>query len=543
MMNTLNLKKSQSKPDGRVIEFALNAPQMLVHMVQAWITWLIWGRGTGKTVGGIAPWMIRVAEAMPGHLSGVFGKTFEHLDNNIMPKIFLGFAQLGFQKDVDYVVGIRPPAHWPKCLYPLKDYKRTITWRNGTTFQQVSLHNKGSANAFDFQSGVFDEAKFHSAEQLEDEVFPTFRGFENLFSHLPEYLSKIFCTDKMMDYALIKWILDKRELVDHDKVQKVIELQEKLNELELACETATSSQKVLLQRAIKKITRRLRALRKDLVFVSEASARENIENLGMAWFKDKVATMSKYEFNVAIDNLDPVQAKDGFYPGLNDECQYQETIEDADCVSTSPFIIAMDYQHSISPMCVAQIAALPGNNFRSLNFINEFYTLYPLGLEECVDLFCDYYKSHACKRVYYVYDQTAIGKRVSAVTVSEIVIARLKKKGWNVIKVYTGDTPEHYDKYTNINQWFAAIGKFLPVYFNKSKCIYTLLSIQGAGTKVSEGKTKKDKEFENTKKYPDVDQRITTHFSDTFDMIAWAVNFLKVIKGFIGSRGGGVGVR
>jgi len=38
---------------GRVVEFDLNPPQAQTHMVQASETYLFWGRGTGKTVGGI----------------------------------------------------------------------------------------------------------------------------------------------------------------------------------------------------------------------------------------------------------------------------------------------------------------------------------------------------------------------------------------------------------------------------------------------------------------------------------------------------------
>lgn len=528
---------------GREITFELNDWQMEVAQVWANIMYLFIGRGGGKTVGAISPWMVRVAEAMPGHLSGIFGQTFEHLDNNIMPKIFLGFIQLGYQKEVDYVVGVKPPDHWPKCLYPLKKYEKTITWRNGTTWQQVSLHTKGSANAFDFQSGIFDEAKYMNEGQLVDEVFPTFRGFDHLFGHQSEYQAKIFATDKLLDYVKIKWLLDKRDQVDKGIVQQVIDLQNKVNQLEAACEMATTSQQNRLHVAIRRLNYRLTTLRKNMVYVAEASARSNIKNLGASWWADKKREMSAYEFNVAIENKDPIQSKEGFYPNLSEANLYKELYPQYDCISTQGLIITMDYQHSIAPMCVAQLGKLPGRNVVTLNYINEFYALYPAGLEQTVDLFCDYYKHHANKVVSYVFDQTAIGKRPTADPVYTIVIARFKKNGWIVREVYTADTPTQYDKYQKINQRLAEPGNSYQVMINTDRCPWTITSMRAANTMVASGETRKDKEYENTKRHPNVDQRATTHFSDTFDQLEWAVNELHFVKHQVDAGSAGAGFR
>jgi hypothetical protein len=92
-----------------------------------------------------------MVNAMPGHLGGIFGKSFEHIETNIIPKILLGLNELGYTQDVDYVVGKKPHAEWDKCLYPIKKYDKTICWRNGTTFQEIGLLAKGTSNAFDFQ--------------------------------------------------------------------------------------------------------------------------------------------------------------------------------------------------------------------------------------------------------------------------------------------------------------------------------------------------------------------------------------------------------
>jgi len=517
MQNTLTSQKEEN----RVITRELNKPQMMVNLVQANETWLLWGRGTGKTVGGLAPWMARVAESMPGHLSGIFGKTFEHLDNNIMPKLLLGLQEAGYVRDQHYVVGTKPPKDWRPCLYPIKKWDRTLTWYTGTTFQQVSLYEKGSANAFDFQSGVFDEAKFMDQLQLEDEVFPTFRGFEHIFGDSPDYLAKIFATDKYADYLDIKWILDKRKQVDPRRVELVVQLRLALSRIdeELINQQLVVSQKEAFLQKRSQILTRLKTLCKDMVYVSEASALDNMRNLGEKWFLDKKRTMGKYEFDVAILNKDPRKAANGFYPALDEHHLYQDAAG-LDYNPGMPMMIAMDYQHSISPMCVVQPQLWDSKP--SINFINEFYALHPQGLEDVVDAFCAHYLHHKHKLIYYIYDHTAIGERSSAKPLKQIVVDRFRAKGWAVYEVYLGQAPAHFTKYEKIKAWMEEKdSKARTIRFNEAKCEYSLLSMQGAGTVISNGKTQKDKKYELTHRYPTVDQRTTTHFSDVVDQLLW----------------------
>jgi hypothetical protein len=497
----------------------LNRPQMLVQMIQANETWLLWGRGTGKTVGGIGPWMARVAEAMPGHLGGIFGKDFETIEKNILPKFIQGMELAGYYRDQHFVIGKRPP--WKaKCLYSIKKWDKTIAWHNGTVFQEVSLYNKGSANAFDFQSGVFDEVKFMDPRQLEDEVYPTFRGYDHLFGHKPEYLSKIYATDKFEDYIRIKWILGKRKQVDPRKIETVIKLQLHLSELEAKL-SSPGNQRNAIEKYIRHIQARLTMLRKDLVYVSEASAVENQRNLGDKWLADKKRTMGSYEYNVAILNQDPLSADDSFYPTLTEKNLY--TYEQGyDYRPDAPMIIAMDYQHSVAPMCVVQQHQLSWEDRPSINFINEFYTLAPKGLHECIDAFCTYYAAHRYKTMYYVYDQTAIGERQSATRYKDIVVQHFRSKGWNVVELYTGMPPQHFMKYERIKTWLEAPPtQTRLIRFNKDRCEKTLISMQGSAAVVEKGKTKKDKKYELTHRYPGLDQSETTHFSDCVDMLLW----------------------
>jgi hypothetical protein len=516
----------------------LNLPQMMVQMVQANSTLLLWGRGTGKTVGGIGPWMARVAEAMPGHLSGLFGKDYETLEKNILPKFIQGMEMVGYYRDQHYVIGKRPPASWPNCLYSLKKWDKTIAWHNGTVFQEVSLFNRGSANAFDFQSGVFDEVKFMDKNQLEDEVYPTFRGFDKLFGHKPEYLSKIYATDKYGDYLELKWILDMRKKVDQKKVETVIRLQLHLTDLYNALPTAGRNKKKV-ESYIRHIRQRLQLLRKDLLYVSEASAVENQENLGAKWLADKKRTMSSYEFDVAIMNDDPIRSENSFYPSLSNTNLYNHE-RGSDYNPHKPFYISMDYQHSVSPMCVVQDDKIIGEDRPTINFSNEFYTLHPKGLKECIDLFCDTYAGHLNKMVYYIYDHTAVGERQSAQRYKDIVVTHFRSKGWNVIECYTGVPPEHYLKFEKMKAWMEGTDEQSKlIRFNADKCPKTLISMQASGAITERGKTKKDKKYELTHRYPSIDQSETTHFSDCVDQLLWY--FFTIHKAV--AQGGGIAVR
>ena len=501
----------------------LNLPQMMVQMIQANEMWLLWARGTGKTVGGIAPTMSRLATAMPGHLSGVFGQSFAHLDSNIMPKLLLGLQQCGYVKDQHYVAGVKPPKEWPPCLYPIKKWDRTITWHNGTVFHQVSLHEKGSANAYDFQSGIFDEIKLLDPKQLEDEVMPTFRGFEHLFGHLPEYLAKIFATDKLGDYAAVKWILDKRKLMDREKVDTVLRLQLHLNDLlfQYNDESTSEYERRKIWGTMRKIQARLNLLRKDLVYVSEANAMDNIKQLGPKWLADKQKSMGEYEFKVAIMNEDPMMSSQSFYPGLSGANVY-EAHDGTDYRPDRPIFLTFDYQHSITPISVIQPHQLPWENKPSINFINEFYVLHPQGIEEAIDKFCLHYFTHQNKVINYVYDHTAIGERPSAQPVKDIVVQHFRKKGWAVVEHYTGAPPQHYMKYERMKTWMEGPeAQTRLIRFNKARCPKTMISMAGAGTVIKGGKTQKEKKFELVSRYPKLDQSETTHFSDCVDMALW----------------------
>jgi hypothetical protein len=518
----------------------------LTRLVRANETYMMAGRGTFKTSRGIALYMIDMIYEMPRSTGVGVGLSFEHLGDNTIPPLLQALDDFGFKLGEHFVIGKKPPSHWPRpFLGILNDkYDHVISWHNGTCCYLVSLVKKASANGISAQWGFFDEAKFMNETDLKDEIFPIFRGNEETkkrFQHSSGYLSKFFATDKKADPVKIKWLLNKRKYVKKDVIDIVITLQLHLNELKIQYEKAGENRRQVMRRQIKEIEEKLAALRSNLTYVAEISAFDVVYAHGQNWIDDKRRNAKGRDFDITYGNLDPDRPGELFYPDFNTFKHCYDINNDID--KDRPFIIAADYQHSIAPIPVAQVGILPGADHQTLNyvdnvfampdFVEEEYTEEELaqmvkgGLQEAVQLFCDRHRDHRNKKVYYVYDQTATGRRVNADQYFVMVRKILRKNHWRIIDVYTGEAPEHYGKYQDTREWLTEKDHTqLPIRIN-IRATKLIASIEGTAATTKNGQTKKLKTDE---KEETLNQSETTHFSDTFDMINHAVLKLKMVK-------------
>jgi hypothetical protein len=372
-------------------------------------------------------------------------------------------------------------------------------------------------------------------KELEDEIFPIIRPIEisdPIFKNCSGYLSKFFSTDKNADPVYIQWLLKKRKLVDKRKVELVKALQLGMYDLIEQLEGCKKSEEAKLKKQIYEDELLLARLRSKLVYVSEVNADDVRPILGDKWYYSKKRGAKKRDWDVIYLNKDPDTPGEAFYPSFSIEKNVYQHPDDVD--PHALFIIAFDYQHTVAPMPIAQLSTLPGADRVSLNYVDEVYSVYPEGLREAVKKFCNKYKNHLVKAVYYVYDHTAKGKRLDADSYTEIVVSEFEKYGWTVYPIYTGQAPEHYDKYVDTKDWMDnAKGEYYDIRVN-SKCEKLIISIQGSAAKTVGNKTKKDKsgELEST-----LDQTETTHFSDAFDMINDAVLKQKLISEVLHSSG------
>lgn len=535
-----------TEQDQPIKELTLPAPHMLTRIIRANETYMLAGRGTFKTSRGIALYVVDMVYEMPRSTGVGVGLSFEHLGDNTIPPLLMALEEFGFSTGEHYVIGKKPPAHWPRPIGGILNdkYDHVMSWHNGTCIYLVSLVKKASANGISAQWGFFDEAKFMDEKDLKDEIFPIFRGNEEsnkLFSKSSGYLSKFFATDKQADPAKIKWLLNKRKLVNTAAVEVVITLQLHLNELKLQYIKAGVNRRQTMRQEIFELENKLAKLRATLVYVAEVSAYDVLYAHGQPWLKDKRRNSTSHEFKTVYENKDPDKPGESFYPDFDllHHCHSIENDIDAD----RPFIIAADYQHSIAPIVVAQIGKLPGHDKPSLNYVDNIYAMPDYKeetlteeereqvvrgeLKEAAQHFCDRHRAHNTKKVYYIYDQTATGKRVNADQYFVMVRKILKANHWKVIDVYTGELPDHYMKHQDTGEWLTEKDQtMLPIRIH-TRCTKLIISITGTAAITKSGKTQKHKTDE---KETTLDQSETTHFSDDFDQLNHAVLKLKKIR-------------
>lgn len=518
----------------------LPAKHIEMRLVKAIETFMLASRGTFKTSRGIALYILEKVAEMPGSTGVGVGLSYEHLSKNTLPPLKLAFIDLGLVENEDFVIGKRPPDHFEHPVLGVvnNNYKNTISFKNGTVVQLISLKVMASANGISAQWGFFDEVKFMKQKQLEDEIFPIFRGLEHLYGKCHGYLSKFFATDKLADPAQIKWLLNKRKLNDPLKIKVVITLQQHLDQLKQQLEAAGINASKKLQKQIDDIDEKLFKLRATMVHVVEISAYDVLPIMGERWFKALTRNITGHEFKVAVENKDPDKPEVSFYPDFKDTYHVHGLKNDYD--PGKPLVISIDYQHEVTPICIAQIVKLQPDDPYCLNYCDEVYTLAtpielprPNGngskgeLQEAIELFCKRYQGHMKKTVYYVYDSTAKGKRVNADKYYETVQRMLKKSKWSVVMIDTGRQPGHYQKFIDTKDWLLETdARVMSIRINR-RCEKTIVSINGAAATTVGQETRKDK---NAEKVLGIDQSDTTHFSDAFDMGNHAVLKLKMIK-------------
>lgn len=488
----------------------------VLHAVNANYSIALFPRGGGKTTYVIGPRILRLNEVMPRSQILLFSDTYDRLQKRIVPNIISFLTnKAGMIEGVDFVKYKKPPDSFEKPLIPLDKFEHVISFASGMALCLVSLNVEGSANAYNAQAAIGDEVKFCNEKQINAEVIPALRGSEDLFGHLPEYLSVWMVTDK---YGDTKWLLRIRDKkVNHKAVDIVKKLQEKICEYEKKIEQHTSRATISkYKKLIEAFEQKANPIRKNLVFVSDMKPEENKVILGEYYFRKQRRTCTTIEYNVAILNHDPVQVEHTFYPTLT-KANKHKVMTDYD--PFLPFVGAMDYNYRISPLPVIQISALPGRTLKSVNVVDYIYELFPKGIADAVKTFCNKYEGHLNKEFHYIYDHTAIGRNPMKKTFKEVFIESFENEGWTVIEHPTGDAPDHDLKFENIKAWLSNQEEYA-VMINEIRCNQLILSVEQSPAIIVNGLTKKDKRTEKLDSFPAED---STHGSDALDQLLYGL--------------------
>lgn len=502
------------------LEVTLHDSQALIQIINANITYCAWPRGGGKTGGGIGPRLQHLSNIMPRTQVLLFSDTYERLMGRIVPNIISFWeSKLGWVEGIDFIKYKKPPDHWDKPLIPLDKFDKVISTASGMAVCLVSLAVEGSANAFNAVTAIGDEVKFCDEERIDGEVLPALRGNENLFGHLPEYLSVWMFTDKLG--PKIKWFLRKRRLVDQRAVEAVYAMQMEVFRLENELENFTSSATIAkYKKQTGAYIEKMNRIRKHLIYFSDMKPYENLQTLGEFFFKRaRRIAKSEYVFNVAFLNYDPDKVPNTYYPTFTKENKYRIEKQKADYDTNQPFIVSMDYNYRIAPMPVVQLSKLPGKVFTTINCIDYVFELHPKGMVDTIETFCKRYQHHVNKEIIYIFDHTAIPRNTLKKTFKEVFVETFDQMGWTVVEKYIGDAPDHDIKFEAIKKIYSRRGENA-VMFNEVSADQLIKSIEQSPAKMVSGKTQKDKATERDENFPAED---APHGSDAFDMILWGI--------------------
>ena len=507
-----------------------NKPQLRSMAVEASEEYAIWGRGTGKSEGRIAPRTFRNVQVMPrGH--GCFvGATYLQLLERTLPPVVKGWENMGWKRGRDFWIRERPPKslNIPEPIVGPLTAEHCIFFRNGAVASMVSQDRPGSANGKTVHWIVGDEAKLLNKQSLDNELLMTNRGDERYFGGIPEFHSLLFCTD-MPTTASAQWILEQEKRMDPKRIQALLAIQAQLYELNSELVASPPRRKSLVAK-INHYQAKWDAIRANTVYVSFASTFDNLHGFGLKQLKELKEKLPPFIFSTAILNRKPAVTEHGFYPDLTDEHAYDhvdysyvesqefgkgnfsDSRKDGDVNRYAPLDIAMDNNGSINTLAVGQLFG------RSYKILNALYVMHPQKLQQLIDQFCAYYKHHPRKEVNFYYDHTAnYTTAKDPVSFSEDVARWLTEKGWKVNMVYLGQTTSYQYRYS---LWGRALTggdqETYSVSFNRQNTEYLRTSMQRA--QIKQGKDGYEKEKKDEKNLS-LDQRGTTHFSDAGDTL------------------------
>lgn len=538
------------------------------------------GRGTGKSF-DIGFKIDQIVRTMPGSVIALTGKTYGQLLTRTLPSSLKLLNQIGYQKDVNYVVAKRPPAGFRDSYEMLNKFDNVISFSNGTRIAMISQSEPGSGRGANVDYEIADEALLLDREQYNNEVSPTNRGNLEFFgrkSQHPIHIHHGFKFSTSMPVSKEgRWVL---EYGDYYKSERGIRLWDVWNRIVaqqvdvLGVVSRYKSAKALgkdgdakdllqlFQANMNEIQRLRRQISpfvsKEGILFTVSNAFDNLEMLGFDYLLKNQKLLPMLVFMTEIMNMYYDKVEDCFYAIQEskhiyynfydndrlmdkalavqmdiDDDTFKSCIYDRDCDTNEPLELSFDWGSSICVMTVQQprnwdFARQTVSDVICQTMINEFFTK-PDGqtntlISDLIGKFAAYYEQHKNRTVYFYKDKYGDHKNpnvTNSATFNDMAVDELAKYGWNVIKMeHPGMEPPQSDKYLLWARILAESDNRCPRFrINGDKCKYTLISMNNAKVRNVDGKWEKDKSSERPKS--GVPPEEATHFSDAVDKMIW----------------------
>ena len=311
-----------------------NKAQRDAMAVSAHDEYIVAARGTGKSEGIDARFILRNVWAMPGSTGALISPTYAKAWGNTLPAICHALSSWGYMEGTHYYVGRKAPIEKnfknPKRL-PLRDaWSNCFHFWNGTIMVVLSFNQGMSANSMSLDWIIGPEAKFLNYDKIKSEVNPANRGNRQYFGDCPWHHSVLYSTD-MPTSKMGKWILDKREEMSDSHINFIRNLYKEIKQLEAKPEqTDYCKRRAKELRADLNLARRYQRPLKPLpsqqfeytVFYGEYDIFDNLEVVGSDFIWQMYRDSPPLIWRTAFMNERLFRVPNGFYSALTDNHFY-----------------------------------------------------------------------------------------------------------------------------------------------------------------------------------------------------------------------------
>lgn len=442
----------------------------------------------------------------------------------------------------------------------------------GKTYQELQEELTQYADRIMFYNDLLRDAKQDNCQPMvmrEEEVKRIKAIAESMIAHdgkfkiLPNYGNRVnkAMIDMAMTYHLIdstdadalfchKYLLTPEQYFDMQRIDNSKKYKEHIRELQCAAfcfyrASTLDNIDVLRESYIARMKRDL----PPLVFAISILGKKQTKSSDGFYANLDIESIHGYvpDDCPAIDNAFCLKTASTVHGGQKIDTQY-ETLDfgelqniknctlDGDLVDSLPLYIAMDYNANINWVVTAQL--YERGHQQCMNVVSSMFVKNEKMLRELVADWNHYYKPHRAKNnnVTYFYNKTAKVKNYAVAGTEDfkdIVIAELKRYGWNVRPIDMGDTTPHELKYNEINESLAGVA-YPAIRFNRENNEALIVAMQNTGIKTDYSGFHKDKSGEKLSEDADNAVRLEyrTDGTDAFDDLYHGIrHFLTSMSG------------
>lgn len=549
----------QPLEDGQIVKKKFfNKMQRAAMAIAAHDEYLVCSRGTGKSEGVDARFILQNVFEMPGSTGALLSPTYSKAWNNTLPAICHALKSWGYIENVHYVVGHKPSPAMnfgkPKRPILLDAYKNGITFFNGTFIVVLSFNQGMSANSMSLDWVIGPESKFLDYDKIKSEVNPANRGNEQYFGDCPHHHGVCYTTD-MPTSKMGRWILDKEQEMSPRHINYLRNIYRQLKTYELRTDLDKDYQK----RVVSELRRDLDLARKYqepviltpgktrefTVFYGEYDIFDNLEVVGEDYIWQMYRDSPPLIWRTAFLNERLYKIPNGFYSALEDEHFYipsdsgnldrlprnwkSLTSTSSNCLGDDDIDMHRALQFAFDSNAAINSAVVGQKDGQTMRVLKSFFVKTPLKLQELVQNLCDYYSPMLLHQAIVYFDSTFVWETgSSSESYSDLIKRVFEENSWRVRMVFVGQPPQHSWKHECIDLSLKGDPNYLAIRFNAMNNEFLKIAMEQTGIRQGRNGFEKDKKPEGTEDTADNPDEYKTHITDAFDTLWYGMNFYYV---------------